>query len=114
LNFEIPVTDKLMNSDISFFIRYTKAYEFNDFDFNMIMNTPSGEERTRVFHIDIKQKNGKFCGKCNPDSCETVVVLKNGISLQKKGRLKIEIENLVPRLDLNGVLGAGIRISPHS
>jgi gliding motility-associated lipoprotein GldH len=113
LSFELPVSKAGKSWDIYFFIRHTKAYEFNSFDFNMIMNTPSGEERIKEYQVDIKRKDGGFAGNCTPDSCEAIVVLKKGISLEKTGILKIEIENLVPKLDLNGVLGAGIRIKPH-
>jgi len=114
LSFEVPVADPAKTWDVYFFLRHTNAYEFNTFDFNMVMNTPSGEERIREYHADIRKKDGTFPGTCTPDSCDTFVLLKNGISFGKQGILKVEIEELVPRLQLNGVIAAGIRISPHS
>ena len=114
LSFELPVSEPGKSWDIFFFIRHTKAYEFNTLELNKTMNTPSGEERIKEYHLDIKRKDGGFIGICTPDSCEVIVTLKNGIIIQNKGTLKIEIENLVPRLNLNGVLVAGIRITPHA
>jgi hypothetical protein len=75
------------------------------------MTTPSGEERIKEYHMNIKKKDGGFIGPCNKDSCEVTINLKKQLMLTK-GVLKIEIENLVPRLELNGLLSIGIRLRP--
>ena len=58
----------------------------------------------------IKKKNGEFAGECNKDSCVETIALKKEIYLPEKGVLKIELENLVPRLEVQGLLGVGIRM----
>ena len=111
LQFEIPVNTTEKIYDISLIVSHSKEYEFDYLDFNMIMTTPSGEERIREYHLDIKRKDGKFTGKCNDDSCEVSVVLKRELNLTK-GILTLEIENLVPRMEIKGLLGIGIRLHP--
>ena len=111
LHFEIPVTSSEKTYDVSLFVRHTREYEFDALDFNMMMTTPSGEERIREYHMNIKKRDGNFFGKCNNDSCEVTINLKNQITLTK-GVLTLDLENLVPRLEVKGLLGIGIRLRP--
>jgi gliding motility-associated lipoprotein GldH len=111
LHLEIPVDVQRSSYDITLFIRHTSKYEFDALDFNMLMTTPSGEERIQEYHMNIKKKDGGFIGPCDKDSCEVTINLKRQMMLTK-GVLKIEIENLVPRLELNGLLSIGIRLRP--
>ena len=110
LQFEIPIEGSPLPYDISFFANHTKDYSFDNLDFNMIMTTPSGEERINEYHFVIKRKDGGFTGTCYKDSCQAIIALKKGILLRQKGTLKIAIENLVPRLEIKGLLGVGIRM----
>jgi gliding motility-associated lipoprotein GldH len=113
LQFEIPLRSSQKGWDIYFFAHHTKDYQYDNLDFNMIMNTPSGEERINEYHFEIKKKNGQFSGECTNDSCVATIALKKEIYLPEKGILKIEIENLVPRLKVEGLLGVGIRMHPR-
>jgi gliding motility-associated lipoprotein GldH len=111
LHLSLPVDVQRKTYDISLFIRHSKEYEFDALDFNMLMTTPSGEERIKEYHMNIKKKDGGFIGLCNNDSCEVTINLKRQILLTK-GVLTIEIENLVPRLEVKGLLSIGIRLRP--
>jgi gliding motility-associated lipoprotein GldH len=110
LQFEIPVERSEKAYDVIFFTRHTKDYPFDNLDFNMIMTTPSGEERIKEYHFVIKRKDGGFTGECTKDSCMASIPLKNEIYFPAKGILKIEIETLVPRVEIPGILGVGIRL----
>jgi len=111
LHLEIPVKLQRKSYDVTLFIRHTKEYEFDAIDFNMLMTTPSGEERIKEYHMNIKKKDGGFIGPCAKDSCEVSINLKRQLMLTK-GILTIEIENLVPRLEVKGLLSIGIRLRP--
>jgi gliding motility-associated lipoprotein GldH len=109
LQFELPIETSKDNYDVSFFAHITKEYEYNNLDFNMIMTTPSGEERIKEYHIDIKKKEGTFLGSFVNDSCEYTIPLKKGLNLSK-GVLTLQLENLIPRLETTGILGVGVRL----
>ena len=111
LQFEIPVKAQKESYDISFFAHITRDYEYDFLDFNMIMTTPSGEERIKEYHIDIKTRNGTFLERFTNDSSEFSVPLKKGLTLTS-GKLTVQIENLVPRLETKAVQGVGIRLHP--
>ncbi|MDP4281014.1 MAG: hypothetical protein Q8867_02590 [Bacteroidota bacterium] len=109
--FVIPIKNIEKPYDVSFFARFTQEYPFDNLNFNMVMTTPSGEERIMEYPFTIK-RDGHFTGTFVNDSCEASVCLKKGIQFDKAGILIIEIENLVPRLQTPGLLGVGIRLTP--
>jgi gliding motility-associated lipoprotein GldH len=109
LSFEIPVK-KIGSYNIYLFAWVAPGFEYETLDFNMIMNTPDGEERIHEYQMEVKSKSGSFYIECNNDSCQGTILLKKEINLAKAGVLKIEIENLTPRLTTGGVLGVGIRM----
>ena len=111
LQFEIPVEVTKKTYDVVFFARISKDYAHDYLDFNMVMTTPSGEERIKEYRINIKNKTGSFLQSFTGDSCEYTINLKRGITLTK-GTMILQIENLIPRLETNGLLGAGIKLHP--
>ncbi len=111
LSFEIPV-EEAKEYNIYLFARLAPDFQYETLDFNMIMNTPAGEERILEYQMEVKSKSGAFILKCNKDSCVGTILLKKKLFLSKTGILKIEIENLTPRLNTEGVLGVGIRMVP--
>jgi hypothetical protein len=110
--FDIPILDINKRYDVFFFANLTKEYEFDNLEFNMIMTTPTGEERIKEYKFLLKDKTGGFTGNCNQDSCTASITLKRGLWMDKKGMLRIEIETLVPRMQINALLGVGIRLVP--
>ena len=112
LQFEIPMQSSPNGWDISFFATHASNYPFDNLDFNMIMTTPAGEERIKEYHFEIR-KYGSFTGKCTSDSCTASIALKKQIYLPATGILKISIETIVPRLQIEGLFGVGIRMHPR-
>jgi gliding motility-associated lipoprotein GldH len=108
--FKIPVESVNEPYDILFFAHHSPAYEYDNLDFALIMNTPSGEERINQYHFEIKKKYGGFSGNCTKDSCEAIIPLKRGMRFTQKGMLEIEVENLVPRLEVKELFGIGIKL----
>lgn len=110
LRFELPVTNVERPWNIYLYGWFTPAFKYDKLDFNMVMNTAAGEERVNEYSMDVRSKSGAFIGECKKDSCQGTILLKREISLNKPGVLKIEIENLTPRLNTEGVAGIGIRL----
>jgi gliding motility-associated lipoprotein GldH len=111
VRFEITINEPEKYYDVSFFAHHTSNFEFENLDFNMVMTTPSGEERIKEYQMKVRRKDGGFIGKLVADSCELSVSLKKELKLTP-GILVIELENLVPRLQTKGLLGIGIRLHP--
>jgi gliding motility-associated lipoprotein GldH len=112
LTFQIPIRHPGHPCTLVFYIRHTRDYEYRTFDFNMILDAPSGEERIREYHLQIRDARGQFTGTITGDSITSSMVLRKEAVFGQKGILKIEIENLIPRMQTGGILGAGIRLEP--
>jgi len=98
ITFNIPINKEGGVYDIYFYADLTNEYAFETLDFNMIMSTPSGEER-------IMEYNMKPTGQGRSD-----ILLKKDIFISKKGTLTLELESLMPLLNLTGISGMGIRM----
>ncbi|MCK9204163.1 MAG: gliding motility lipoprotein GldH [Bacteroidales bacterium] len=110
VKFEIPVSKTDGSYDIVLFARLTPQFSYESLNFNMIMNTPSGEERIRDYEMKVRSKTGDLVIDCKQGICEGSVVLKEGLTISKPGKLIIELENLIPRLEAEGISGIGIRV----
>jgi gliding motility-associated lipoprotein GldH len=110
LSFEIPVTEAGKTCDLYLFATFTKNFRYETLNFNMVMNTAAGEERIKEYEMAVRGRTGAFNGECRGDSCRVTMLLKKELLPGKPGILKLEIENLTPRLNTEGVAGVGIRL----
>jgi len=110
LKFEIPIKQAEKTFDVYFSVHISKQFEFENLNFNMVMNTPSGEERINEYQMKIRSHSGTFLGQCQQDSCINRILLKKELLITKTGTLTIEIENLTPRIITPGILGVDISL----
>lgn len=108
LKFEFPVTEPGKSYDFVFVLRCKKSFAYDDLPLNMVLNTPSGEERIREYKMPIKDLNGSFKGTYNGDTCVIEIVLKRNLYCSNKGVMKVEIENLNPKLETQGVFSSSL------
>jgi hypothetical protein len=109
LSFEIPV-EHPGYYDIRLFARFTTSFRNETLPFNMIMNTPSGEERIMEYEMPVRSGSGKFSIECTKDSCEGNILLKRELNISRTGILKIELENLTPHIRTEDILGVGLAL----
>ena len=108
LKFEFPITEAGGSCDLLFELNCSKSFMYDDLPLNMVLNSPSGEERIKEYLMKIRDKNGECTGTIKGDSCYTRLVLKKGLYCSRKGVLKVEIENLNPKLQTEGIYSAGM------
>ncbi len=100
ITFLIPIKKGKEQYNIYLFANMTRDYSYKNLDFNLILTTPSGEERIMEYNIEdvsINRENG--------------IELKSDLYLSKAGILSLELENLMPVINLKGISGIGIRLT---
>jgi len=112
LRFEIPINQNEKTYDIYFSVHHTQQFEFENLNLNIVMNTPSGEERIKKYTLNLKSESGSMLGQCQNDSCINKILLKKDLLISKAGILTVEIENLTPRVETLGILGVDILLIP--
>ena len=108
LKFEFTINEKRKRYDVIFRLRIHRSCSLVGIPFNMVLNTPSGEERIREYFLQLRNKDGSFRGECRNDFCVYTMILKKDLFCSKEGKFRIEIENLNPRMETEGILAAGI------
>ncbi len=111
LKFEIPVSPSEKSLDIVLFTRVTSNFTQEALGFNVIVNTPAGEERIGEYMLSPKPEDGVALVGCKNDSCEHTLMLVREITFSKGGILGVEVENLTPRMQTLGINGIGIRLT---
>ena len=106
LNFEFPVSQSTYN--IYLLIKFDETYSYDELLLNTAFYTPSGEERFTNYEIKVKNKNGEFIGEKQDNYIELKFPLRKGFRFSKDGISKIEIGNLMTKIETHGILGLGI------
>jgi gliding motility-associated lipoprotein GldH len=111
VHLEIPLGNTKHDYDIILSVRHTKRYPFKNLYINVIMKMPSGEERIMEYNFDIVKADGTFIGQDDHGILEVTFPLKQDIRFWEKGILKVEIEDLIPRPEITGIVEMGLIIT---
>jgi gliding motility-associated lipoprotein GldH len=108
--FEIPVDDASENYDITFVMHCTDQFSYKDLPLYIIFTTPSGQERIHEVTIPIRE-NSKMIGVPQGKIFENRIVLWKDLSIPEKGKCKISIENMIPKIQIEGIDEIGIVVT---
>lgn len=107
---EIPVNDEGKSYDITAVVHCNEQFQYDNLPFYVILTTPSGEERMREVTIPVRD-NGKMIGQASNNVFEERIILWKGISLADKGICKITFENMIPKIQTEGIVDLGIVVT---
>jgi gliding motility-associated lipoprotein GldH len=110
LKFELPVENIKATYDISVDLRFTSEFPAESLYVNVVMTTPSGEERIKDYNLTVKDRNGNFLGTKTDGVYHLSVPIRKGIRFNEAGICKFEIENLMPKYVTSGIVEFGIKI----
>ena len=108
LSFELPVNDTKTTYDIIIDLRFTAEFPAESLYVNVVMTTPSGEERIKDYNMTLKDGDGDFLGKKTDGIYQLSVPIRRGIRFSETGVCKFEIENLMPKYVTSGIVDFGI------
>jgi gliding motility-associated lipoprotein GldH len=108
--FDIPVDDINKSFDISLVVRVSGKLAYDEIPFYIILTTPAGEERIREIKIPVRE-NGKMAGELKGNLNEVRTVLWKEFSITTKGNYKVSIENLIPKIQTEGIDEIGIVVT---
>jgi gliding motility-associated lipoprotein GldH len=108
--FEIPITEEAASYDITTVVRCTENFQYDNLPFYVIMTTPSGEERMREITVPVRE-NGKLIMEPEGKRSESRLVLWRNINMAEKGICKITLENMIPKIQTEGIDEIGIVVT---
>jgi len=108
--FEIPINEEAKSYDIQVVVRCTEQFQYDNLPFYVILTTPSGEERMREVNVLVRD-NGKMITQPNSTKSEARLILWKGINMADKGNCKITLENMIPKIQTEGIDEIGIVVT---
>jgi len=105
--FEIPIESEGKSYDITLSVRNTDQFQYDELPVYLILTTSSGEERMREVHMIMRQ-NGKMAGTVYGKAFQVQNVIWKSVPITAKGKCKITIENIIPKIQTEGVSEIGI------
>ena len=107
---EIPIADIEKSLDIAFIVRHTAKFSYDNLPVYIILTTPAGQEKISEITIPIRQ-NGKIITDSTGSLYEIRTILWKSISLTENGKYKISIENMIPKIQTEGIDEIGIVVT---
>jgi len=108
LQYEIPIKKIGAEYDIIFALRHTQEIPYDEIRLNCTLSTPSGEIRSLEYEIRIKDRSGALIGSRVGDLYNMEYALRRNYKFKKTGLLRVELENLMPRVETPGIIDIGL------
>jgi len=106
--FEIPVRNISSPSELKLILRHTNDYPFDNLYINVITEMPGGEERIMEKDLRLKDASGNFLSDDRKGYHEISFTLYKELRFTEKGLCRVEIENLIPKIEIPGILELGL------
>lgn len=108
--FEIFIEDIEKSYNIALVVRHTAQFAYDNLPVYIILTSPAGMEQMREIAIPVRE-NGKIIADSTSNLHEVRTVLWTNISLAEKGKYKISIENMIPKIQTEGIDEIGIVVT---
>lgn len=113
LNYEFQISKPENSYNLSAIITFNEFTNIEMLPVNVVMTLPGGEERIKDYNLFLKDRDGVFKGEKKEGNYELKVVLRENFQFPEKGLVKIEIENLNPKIETPGILSFGIMVEKY-
>ena len=110
LKFELPIENTKAKYDISVELSVTSDFPAESLCVNVVMTTPSGEERIKDYNLPLKDRNGIFLGTKTEGIYHLSVPIRKEMRFNEAGACKFEIENLMTKYVTPGIIEFGIKM----
>jgi len=111
IRFTIPVETAGTTADIVFTLRHITQYPYPDLPVNIVMTTPSGEERVLEKDIRLTDDKGEFTGDVAGDLWDYETPLWPSFYFADKGNYTVEIEVIIPKVEIPGLVDVGLYVN---
>jgi gliding motility-associated lipoprotein GldH len=108
--FDIPVAEPAQTYDITLVVRCSEKFQYDKLPVYAIITTASGEERMREVNLLVRE-NGKMITQPESTNSEARLILWKGVNMGDKGTCKITLENMIPKIQTDGINEIGIVVT---
>ncbi len=95
LSFEVLCEKDTINYNIKLDIRYIYGYLFRNLNIKLTRISPLGNEISKKYNVEIRDKNGNFKGDIAGDYCDLIFLMEKNVIFSEKGIYKFQIEHIM-------------------
>ncbi|MDD5507460.1 MAG: hypothetical protein PHD25_03915 [Bacteroidales bacterium] len=106
--FGLSVMNTTASFDMKLILRHNDDYPFDNLYIHIVMEMPGGEERIMEKDFRIRDALGNFLSGDRNGYRELSFYLFKDLNFSEKGLCSVEIENLIPKIEIPGILELGL------
>ncbi len=110
VKYDVTIEEEGLSADIILSVRYLEQFPYEMLPINIVLTTPSGEERIIEKEIRIRDENNAFRGSVAGSYWDVDETLWKGFNFNKKGTYTIELENIHPRPGVPALVDLGLTV----
>jgi gliding motility-associated lipoprotein GldH len=110
LTFDVPIDDTASFYNVYIPVRHIDNYPYDGLLVNVTLNTPTGEERSKNYKLQLRDENGNFKGDAGGDIWDIDVPIMEKIKFNSTGTYKFTIENNMPTTPTVCIMGVGLKV----
>lgn len=114
-SFDFRIADNSFPYDLMLILRHSENYPFGNLYVNVVTEMPGGEERIMEHDFKMKDSDGAFLSRVKEEGYREITFpLHTGLHFAEEGSCSVEIENLIPKIEIPGVLELGVILQRSS
>lgn len=110
VTFDVLIEDTSAFYDVSIPVRHIDNFPYDGLLVVMTIYTPTGEERSKKYKLQLRDDDGKFVGEGSGDIWDATVSVIKKTKFNKAGTYKFELVNDMPKTPTPCVMEIGLRI----
>lgn len=110
--FEFPIENNSSPYDVMLTLRHNDDFVFDNLYIHVVMEMPGGEERIMEYDFKIRDDDGNFLSNDRNGYHEISFPLHKELHFSERGACRVEIENLIPKMEIQGILELGLCMLP--
>ena len=108
--FEAEITDVSIPYNISLAFRYATGYPFDIAKIKVTHVNPDGEELSKTYDLQIRDKEGNYLGEAGYDIWDSEHLIEEGVLFNKAGKYTFKVEHDMPYDPLVMAMEVGVII----
>jgi len=108
--FEVPINDIKKDYNVYIAVRHSDVYAYNNLYVGVIIYTPSGDQRSNNYYLELRNEDRSFKGDVLGDIWDVKMQIMKNASFTKQGIHKFEISNLMQYPNLPDIMEIGLII----
>jgi gliding motility-associated lipoprotein GldH len=109
--FDFMITDSNESWNLELIIRHNDTYPFDNLYINVVIYLPGGEERIMEHDFEMIGSDRRFLSEQKNGYREIKFPLNQDLGIHDEGLCRVEIENLIPKIGIPGMVGLGVRMT---